>query len=338
MKKLNIGIVGVGYWGPNFARIITELQDANLTWCCDINKDTLEKFKNKFPAAKVTTKLNDLLKDDDLDAVIVVTPAQKHYKIIKKILESGKDVLSEKPLTVRASQSEELVKLAKKKKRILMVDHTFIYNTAVRKLKEMIKSGKLGKIFYLYGLYNALGPIRKDVSSMWDLPHFIYVATHLLGKEPRYITAFGRDFLKPSTEDLVFLTLEFDDNVIFNLSCSWIDPVKIRRLVVVGDKKMAVFDDTNPEERLKVFDKGVDVKKSPDFADLQMIMRNGDILIPRLENKEPLKEVAIDFLNSVRKRKQPTTPGKDGYNLVKILEAAQKSLKSGGKKVKITKN
>lgn len=335
MAELNLGIIGLGYWGPNYARIISLLENVNLSWCCDINKVALSKFSKLFPNVKTSNDIKSLLTDPNLDAVIIVTPAQNHYEIARKFLLAGKDVLVEKPLTNNLEDSKSLVKVAKDKKRILMVDHTFIFNSAIRKLKELIDSGELGKIYHIYGNYNALGPIRRDVSAMWDLPHFIYIVNFLLEKTPLWVQAAGKDYLQKGMEDVVFLTFEYPNDILFNLNCSWIDPVKVRRLVVVGERKMVVFDDMEPEEKIKIYDKGVALSNDPNFANLQLVVRNGDTLIPKLDLKEPLREVVIEFIKSIHNRKSDISTGDDGVNLVEALHFAQQSLIKEGKRVEI---
>jgi predicted dehydrogenase len=333
MNTINVGIIGLGYWGPNYARIINQLEQTNLKWCCDINSTALDKFKTLYPLAKTTTNINELLDDKDLDAVIVVTPAQDHYETTKALLEKKIDVLVEKPLTTKAFLAERLVKLANKNGSILMVDHIFKFNSAIIKLKDLIDTKQIGDIFYIYGSYNALGPIRKDVSALWDLPHFIYVATYLYNQQPKSVSAIGKDLIGAKTEDVAFVTLEFNKGKLFHLHCSWVDPVKIRKITLVGNKKMVVFDDMSNDEKLTIYDVGVNVKKSPDFAKLETYIRTGDITIPKIENKEPLKEVVLNFINSVASRKQPESNGSEGHKLVKILDAAQKSIELGGKKI-----
>ena len=268
-----------------------------------------------------------------MQAVIVVTPAQHHFKLVKMLLENGKDVLVEKPLTATLEQAKELVSLAKKKKRILMVDHTFEFNTAINKMKELLDNCVFGKVYLFHGAYNALGPIRRDVSALWDLPHFIYVVTYLLGEMPLSVIASGKDYLVKGMEDVVFLTLEYSNKVLFNLYCSWIDPVKIRRLVLVGDKKMGIFDDMQPEEKLRIYDKGIDLVEDPNFANLKTVLRSNDVIIPKIESREPLKDLVLEFLASIKSRKIIHSSGKDGLDLVRVLTAAQKSLELDGIKI-----
>lgn len=333
MRNTNIGIVGLGYWGPNYARVVSQLDNITLSWCCDINKVALSKFSKLFPYVKVTSNIEDLLSDESLDAVIIVTPAQDHFDLAKSFLSRGKHVLVEKPLTDNLDSASILVKLSKNKKKILMVDHTFEFNAAIKKLKQLLENKELGKIYYIYGNYNALGPIRRDVSAMWDLPHFIYVVNFLLGATPNWVSASGKDYLQKGMEDVVFLTFEYPNDILFNLNCSWIDPVKVRKLVVVGESKMVVFDDMEPEEKIRIYDKGVEVSSDPNFANLQLVIRNGDTLIPKIELKEPLKEVVLNFLQAIENNSIHTSDGEDGLNLVKALSAAQESLNKMGKRI-----
>lgn len=328
-KKLNFALVGLGYWGPNYARILSDLDNVELLWCCDMNQDALSKMKRLYPTIKTTDRLKDILQDKIVDCVIVVTPAQTHYKIVKKALENNKHVLVEKPLTFTIRDAKDLVRFAKKKKRVLAVDHTFKSNSGIKKLKEIIDSGELGKIYYMYGLYNALGPIRKDVSAMWDLsPHFIYTANYLLNSKPTSVLARGRDLLIKGMDDVVFLTFEYENGVLFNLHSSWLDPLKVRELVVIGSKKMAVFNDVSADAKLQIYDKSASVDGDPNFAKLNVILRIGDMIVPKLENKEPLKEVVIDFIRSVNEGNKPFSSGEEGLETVMILSAAQKSLKT----------
>lgn len=335
MANKKIGIIGLGYWGPNYARIISQMDNINLSWCCDINKIALAKFSKLFPSVKVTDNTYDLLNDKTLDAVIIVTPAQNHFELAKKFLNNGKHVLVEKPLTDKLGDAEVLVKLSKEKNKLLMVDHTFEFNSAVKRLKNLIGDGELGKIYYIYGNYNALGPIRRDVSAMWDLPHFIYVVNFILEKTPLWVSATGKYYLQKGMEDVVFLNFEYPEDILFNLNCSWIDPVKVRKLIIVGEKKMAVFDDMQPEDKLIIYDRGVELNDDPNFANLQIVVRTGDTVIPKIERTEPLKEVVSSFINAISSKKISYTRGEDGLRLVKALSAAQESLRKDGRRILI---
>lgn len=334
---INLGLVGLGYWGPNFARIAFEHPGANLLWCCDISKKNLEEIKSKYKNIEITTDVDDILKDPGVDAVIIAVPATLHFKITKKALLSGKHVLVEKPLASSRKEAEELVRLAKFKKKVLLVDHIFLYNPAIQKIKQYIENGQLGDIFYGHGTYTALGPIRIDVSAMWDLSiHFIYTIVYLLGANPISISAFGRGFLVSKNADVAFLNLEFPKKCIFNLKVSWLDPVKTRSLVLVGDKKMAIFDDTRIS-KVSLLDRGVNYnfKKGSLPEGYRFILRDGDIVLPHIQNNEPLKEVFEDFLGSIQKKKKPLVNPEDAVNTITLLEAAEYSLKNEGIKVNL---
>lgn len=337
-KKLNFALIGVGYWGPNYARILSELDNSQLLWCCDTNKKSLKRMQKLYPTINITQNLKDILNDQEVDCVIIVTPAQTHYQIVKKVLTSGKHVLVEKPLTTSVKDAEELVMLSKQKKKILAIDHTFKFNSGIKKLKELIDSRELGRIYYMYGLYNALGPIRKDVSAMWDLsPHFIYTANFLLGAKPVSVLARGKDILIKGMDDVVFLTYEYEKGILFNLHSSWLDPLKVRQLVVIGSKKMAVFDDVSLDGKLKIYDKSAVIDGNPNFAKLNVILRVGDMVVPKLEEKEPLKEVVLDFIESIKRKKVPVGSPEEGLDTVIALVAAQKSLDNKGEIVWLKK-
>lgn len=330
----SIGIVGVGYWGPNYARILSAIDTVHFSWCADLNAQALAKMQKSYPDVKVTTSVSDLLADTSLDAVIIVTPAQTHFDLVKQFLKAGKDVLVEKPITTNTKDGAALIALAKKHKRILMVDHTFVFNRSVQALKTAIDDGHLGKLLYAHGQYNALGPIRYDVSAMWDLPHLIYVAQYLFGSQAKRVSAVGKSYYQKDKEDVVFLTMEFPKNILFNLSCSWIDPVKVRKLTLVGDKKMAAFDDM-VSEKLTFFDKGVQTQTDPNFAKLQLVVRNGDVTTPYIPPNEPLKDAVLCFLSALESRKLEHSTAVDGVNLVRVLEAAQESLSQSGASIEI---
>lgn len=337
MKQKNIAIIGVGQWGPNFARIVHEHELANLVWCCDLSDEKLKLISKFYPYAKTTNDIRNIMADRTVDSAIVAVPATSHFEVAKKLLESGKNVLIEKPLTSSVRHAMHLASLAKRKEKVLMVDHTFIFNPAIQKIKKLIKSGKLGKIHYGYGDYTALGPIRNDVSALWDLStHFIYTITHLLDKQPSSITASGRAFLSPNIHDVAFLTLEFEDNTLFNLRVSWADPVKTRTFVLVGDKKMVTFDDVQSDGKVKLFDRGIEKNGEGSFLKHFFTLRYGDITIPHITNKEPLRSVFDEFMRlTIKKASNRLVSVQDGVNLVTLLEAAQKSLKRNSKKIRL---
>lgn len=327
---IHVGVVGLGYWGPNYARIFNELPQSKISYCCDIDDTKLEQIKCTNPLIEISNDYKDLLSSSDVDAIVVSTPASTHYKIVKESLESEKDVLVEKPIALNLKNAEELMNIATKKKRILMVGHTFVYNPVVHKLKEYIYNGDLGDIYYLHFSRTGLGPIRKDVNVMWDLaPHDISMLLYLLEDMPIEVSAEGQSYLQEGVEDVVFMTLRYPKNTMASIHVSWLDPYKVRRVTVVGSKRMAVFNDVNKLETLKIFDKGIDrygEKSYADYGEFQLSIRDGDVHIPKIEISEPLKNQCKHFLECVRERKEPLTGGEEGLKIVRILEAAQESL------------
>lgn len=337
---IKLAIIGLGYWGPNFIRIITENPNTELLWCCDISEKNLAEIKSRYKNVKVTTNLKDILKDPDVDAVIIAVPASKHFEVAKKVLLAGKDVMVEKPLAVSIKDAKELIKIARQEKRMLMVDHIFLFHPAIRKIKELIDKNEIGKIYYGHGTYTALGPIRIDVSAMWDLAiHFLYTISYLIGKVPVSISAFGKGYLIKSNPDVAFLNIEFENDVIFNLKVSWLDPVKTRSLVLVGDKGMINFEDSQ-SDKVIIFDRGI--QTDPDNLAInnqyRFTFRYGDIVLPHVPNNEPLKVAVESFLESIISRCPQVVSPQDSVNSVILLEAAEYSLKHKGVKVRLKRN
>ena len=330
-KKQNIfGLIGYGYWGPNFARTLNELADVELRYCADLIDDSLTRVKANYPAITTTKNYFELLNDSDIDGVFIVTPTKTHYKIAKDALEAGKHVFVEKPLTYSVQESEELVKLAKKNKVNLMVGHTFLYNSAVHYIKDLIDRGEVGELRHLEFQRRNLGPIRKDVNVLWDLaPHDISMMLYWIKAKPISASATGEVYLQEGRHDVVNATIKFENNIMVNILLSWIDPVKIRDVTIVGEKKMILFDDVHISEKIKIFDKNANVMKNTKdvgFGEYQIAIHSGDIHIPAIEMKEPLKEEIAHFIDCIRTNKSPRTDGKQGLNVVKILAALEKSL------------
>jgi len=336
-KTIKIAIIGLGYWGPNFAKTALDNDRVEIAYFCDIDKNSLAKIGKRYPNIKLTQDYKEMLKDKSISAVIVVTPPGTHHKIVKDCLLAGKDVLVEKPLTIYSKDGEDLVNIASVNKRILMVDHIFEFNSAIRKLREILQKKKLGKIFYVSASYTALGPVRPDVNCLWDLaPHFFYTIPYLLEKKPLWVSAVGQSYLKNNTEDVVHIVLGFPNKILVNIHVSWLYPYKVRGLTIVGSKKMAVFDDVAVDQKLKVYDKGAYYDKAEYPAILKVLYREGDLIIPKIEPKEPLSEVLKTFVNAVEARELAESTGAEGVETVRVLEAAQLSLNKKGKRIKIT--
>lgn len=329
---INVAIIGCGYWGPNYVRIFNELEGAKVKYCCDLEENNLLKVKKLYHNLALIKDYKAIAKDGSIDAVIITTPLKTHYEIAKLFLERGKHVLVEKPFTSDSVQAEELMKIAKKKALVLMIGHVYEYNPAVQKLREMIYRKELGSLYYCSAERVGLGPIRKQANALWDLAtHDISIALYLLGEYPQKVTAVGEYYLQENIKDLVFISLTFPSRVIYNIYASWIAPEKIRKTTVVGSKGMVVFNDVDKSESLKIYERKFDknlLDSTPEYSDHQLIVSIGDIRIPKIEQTEPLKSQARHFLHCIQEKKKPLSDAEDGLRVVKVLEAAEKSLKN----------
>ena len=343
-STVNILQIGYGYWGPNLTRNLANIPVVNIAALGEVREQFIEKFKLIYPAASIYSDYKECLKRDDIDAVVIATPAALHYDMAKKALEHGKHVLVEKPLALSSKEGNKLIELAEKNNAILMVGHTFLYNSAVKKLKEYIDDGVLGDVFYIYSHRLNLGKIRQDINSLWNFaPHDISIILYLMGDTmPKSITAKGFSYIQKNIEDVVFLTLEFPNSVCAHVHVSWIDPNKVRKMTIVGSKKMVVYDDVSNDAKIQLFDKGVDkqvnntaLKDFENYGEFQLLIRGGDVIIPQFDFVEPLKAECLHFIECVRTGKRPLTDGVHGNEVVKILETAEMSMHSQGKSIPI---
>ena len=327
----SVAVVGVGGWGKNLARNYCQIPGAELRYLCDLDADKLAEVNTQFPAENTTTNFDDLINDDELDAIIIATTGPTHYRLCKQALNAGKDVYVEKPFVLSVVEAEELVKLADDQKAVLMVGHLLEYHPIVQKLKSMIDAGELGEIRYIYSQRLNLGTVRLDENALWNFaPHDISVILYLLGLSPSDVSARGQSYLQPNVEDVVFLAMNFGDKAMGHVHVSWLDPHKTRLITIVGSKRMAVFDDLESSEKLKIYDKGAEVSTDYDtFAEF-VGLRFGDITVPYVRVGEPLRIECEHFLDCVRTRKQPLSDGLDGLRVIRVLEAADKSLHSNG--------
>jgi len=338
---INIGIVGCGYWGPNLLRNFSECPDCTVKMVADHDEDRIEYVLQKYPEVVATKDHKDLY-SDEIDAVVVATPASSHYKLTKEFLEKGKHVLAEKPLAMNVAEAEELVAIAKEKNLKLMVGHTFEFNEAVRELKRQIDGGVVGKPYYFYAQRLNLGIVRQDVNALWNLaPHDISILLYLIGKMPVSLCCHGYDFIQDNIEDVVFMVLHFPDDIIAHVQVSWLDPGKVRKMTVVGSEKMIVYDDMD-DSKIQIYDKGIKKKnitdslgRYDDFGKYQLIKNAGDVMFPKINFVEPLKEECFDFIASIIQDRDPLTNGENGLNVVRVLEAAQKSIEKNGEKIDI---
>lgn len=328
---MRVGIIGCGYWGPNLIRNFVDLPNSEVVIVADLKKDRLAKIKSTYPHILVTENYKDIY-DQKLDAVVVATPPSSHFAITKECLQHGLHALVEKPLTLDSQQANELVELAEDKKLILMVGHTFEYNAAVHAMKDLINNGDLGQVYYLDSARLNLGLFSKDLNVIWDLaPHDISILLFLLDKLPIAVSAHGTQCVFKGIHDVAYINLLFADNIMAHVHVSWLDPCKVRRTTVVGSKKMAVYNDIESLEKIKIYDKGVDTPEyTNNFGDFQFSYRYGDILIPNIRFGEPLKIECQHFMDCISTHTKPCSCGEVGLNVVKVLEAAQKSLFNSG--------
>lgn len=328
---LNVAVVGTGEWGKNLVRNFHEIREASLKICCDLNKNRLMMMKEKFPYVEVTTDYSKVLEDKNVGAVVIATPTPTHFDLTKMALKAGKHVLVEKPLTLDYERAQELVDLARRCGRVIMVGHLLEYHPAVTEMKKRVSRNELGKLWYIYSERLNLGKVRTMENALWCLaPHDISVILYLLHHTPIEVSVQGESFLQKEkgVEDVVFINIRFEDGVLAHIHVSWLDPHKVRKMTLVGSKRMMVFDDMESRDKLKIFDKGV-VKNSLDDR-VEFNIRYGDVYIPRIEWAEPLRLECLHFIECVEENKIPRSDGEDGLRVVKVLEAAQESLDKGG--------
>jgi predicted dehydrogenase len=332
-----VAVVGLGYWGPNWIRNFQQLQCARRVVACDLDAQRRDRVKELHPAAETTSSFDDILRDPEIEAVVIATPVSTHYKLARMALESRKSVLVEKPLAMSQREAGDLVRLARGCKCTLMVGHTFLYSAPVLKAREIIQSGELGEIFYISSVRANLGLFQHDVNVAWDLAtHDISIILSLLDRVPQAVSCQGQSHYCKGVEDVALLTLHFSDNVIAFIHVSWLDPNKIRRTTIVGSQKMLVYDDTAPQEKLRIYDRGVTVQRYYDtFGEFQFSYRYGDILIPRIEESEPLRQECAHFIDCIRNGNQPRTDGLNGLQVVSVLEAAHMSMRESGRMVPV---
>lgn len=324
-QPVRVGVAGLGYWGPNLARNFAALRGCELAWCCDPSPQALDQAASLVPGARLTGDLSDLLDDPDLDAVALATPVSTHAALAAAVVEAGKHCFVEKPLAQTTADAERVVALAEASGRTLMVGHLLEYHPAVRKLKELIDSGELGdRIFYVYGNRLNLGKLRADENALWSLgAHDVSVVLHLVGEEPTELIAHGESYVRGGIEDVVFCFLRFPTGLSAHLHLSWLDPHKERRLVVVGSRRMATFDDMALEGKLTIYDKGFD-EDAHGYG--EYITRAGGSYRPRITNAEPLRLECQHFIACVRNGERPLSDGESGLRVVRVLEALQRSL------------
>jgi predicted dehydrogenase len=333
---INIAVVGFGYWGPNLVRNFQDSGNAHVIACCDKNPERLAQVKSKYPLIDTCSEFETVLKNPKVDAVVISTPVATHYEFAKKALENGKHILVEKPVTASVAEAEKLVDLAEKKGLTFMVDHTFIYTGAVRKMKELIDQGAIGDLYYFDSVRINLGLIQRDVNVLWDLaPHDIAILDHLVKEKPVSVCANGACHVGNGLENVAYLTVYFESGLIAHFHNNWLSPVKVRTMLIGGSKKTIHYDDMEVSEKIKIYDRGVDVSTPEGVHDVLVSYRLGDMWAPRLDTSEALRMVAAEFAGCVESGRTPVTDGISGLNVVKILEASEMSIKHRGREVKL---
>jgi predicted dehydrogenase len=323
-SPVRVGVVGLGYWGPNLARNLAVIPGCELTWLCDASEQTRAKLATSFPVARLTAELGDLLADDELDAIVLATPVPSHAELAVAVAQAGKHCFVEKPLATTAADAERAVQAAERAGRILMVGHLLEYHPAVTRLKQLVESGELGSLYYLYGNRLNLGKLRADENALWSLgAHDVSVALHLIDEEPAQCLAHGASFVRAGIQDVVFCYLRFPSGVVAHLHLSWLDPHKERRITVVGAQRMATFDDMLIEGKLTIYDKGFD-EDTRSWG--EYIARSGDTFSPRMANVEPLRVECEHFIECIRTGATPRSDGLSGLRVVRVLESLQRSL------------
>ena len=335
---INVALVGFGYWGPNLARNFSSQSGCTLTAICELNTDRAVAAKAQYPACLITNDYQVLLDNPDIHAILIATPVTSHFELTKRALLAGKDVLVEKPLTAKTSEAEELVELAQERNRILAVDHTFLFTGAVQKMKELVSSGDLGEIIYIDSVRINLGLFQHDVNVIWDLaPHDLSIVAYLIDKAPLAVTAVGASHSGNGIENIAYLHVEYPGNLIAHFHLNWLAPVKIRRTLIGGTRKMIVYDDMEPSEKVKVYDKGISLNRADADSIRNIIVdyRTGDMVAPKLAHREALHAEAEHFLKCVRTRSTPLADGRAGLYVTRILEAAENSLRGGGCRISL---
>lgn len=327
---LRVGVIGYGYWGPNVVRNLHAVEGFEVAAVCDKRVEALRRVKQTYPAIALTTEVKDLVKTRDIDAVAVVTPVWTHYELAKAALQNGKHVFVEKPLASTTAQAEELIELAERKNLTLMVDHTFLFTGAVRKIRQVIDEGVLGKLFYYDSMRVNLGLFQHDINVIWDLaPHDLSIMDYLIQQKPEGLVATGQSHLNRH-EDVAFITVYFPRNIIAHINVNWLSPVKVRTTLIGGEKKMLVWNDLEADEKIKIYDKGVDITSREGVYDLLVSYRSGDMWAPQVEQSEALRVELAHFIDCVVNGKTPINDGVAGWRVVRMLEAADASLRQRG--------
>lgn len=333
---INVALVGYGYWGVNLLRNLTSIEECNVLAVCESNQSRHALLTGLYPGISIVSNYEDILNNEAIEAVVIATPVGTHYELTKKALLKGKHVLVEKPLTDSVKTAQELVELAQSKNLLLMVDHTFLYSGAVEKIEELVSSGAIGTLQYLDSTRINLGLIQSDINVLWDLaPHDLSILMAIMKEPPTGVSANGISHIETGIENIAYMTLHYSSQFIAHFNCSWSSPVKVRTMLIGGNKKMIMYDDINPTEKIKVYDSGYMCKTDEDRRKIQVDYRVGDIHVPKISRHEPLRKMLEDFLYCIETKTTPKSSCELGLQVVKVLEAAQASIKNDSKKILI---
>ncbi|HEX7287873.1 MAG TPA: Gfo/Idh/MocA family oxidoreductase [Candidatus Angelobacter sp.] len=335
MSTVNVAIIGCGYWGQNLVRNFSEVDGAELKTVCDMEEKALKKVQRRFPNVQLSQSFEEVLADPAIDAVVIATPISTHYSYAQQALLAGKHVLVEKPMATSAGLVLDLMETADRVNKKLMVDHTFLYTSAVRKMKQLIDAGEIGDLLYFDSIRINLGLVQSDTNVLWDLgPHDFSIMDYLCDLEPKSVSASAVKHLHCPHDNIAYVTVRFANNLIAHFHLNWLAPVKVRTTIVGGSKKMLVYDDMQNSEKIKVFDRGITANHDPNRRERMLTgYRNGDILVPNLEQTEALRLMAQEFINSIREDRKPLTDGASAYRVVRLLEAAQRSIEQNGRAI-----
>jgi len=332
---IKIGVIGYGYWGPNIVRNFNRLKTARVVAVSDLNSKALSRVNEIYPAIKVTANADELITSADIDVVAIVTPVSTHFELAKKALQNGKHIFVEKPFTRTSAQAEELIELADKKKLLIMVDHTFLFTGAVRKIKQLIDDNTLGNLYYYDSMRINLGLIQQDINVIWDLaPHDLSIMDYLIKDKPVAIGASGKGHVN-NREDIAYITVQFANNIIAHFNVNWLSPVKIRMTLIGGEKKMLVWNDLSADEKIRIYDKGIEVSNKEGIYDMLVSYRTGDMWAPKVDQLEALQMETDYFIQCIQNGDSPFNDGHAGLRIVKMLEACDKSLKKKGELVSL---
>jgi predicted dehydrogenase len=337
MNKLRVAIIGCGYWGQNLVRNFSELDEVELAAVSDFDLNALARIKRRHPTVGLRHNYHDVISDPRIDAVVIATPVSTHYPFARQALLAGKHVLVEKPLATSTEHVLNLIELAERHNRTLMVDHTFLYTAAVRRMRSLIDSGEVGDILYFDSVRISLGLVQSDINVIWDLaPHDFAIMDYLCDSKPVAISATGMKHLNCPFEDIAYVTAHFEGSMIAHFHLNWLAPVKVRRTLVGGSKKMIVYDDMEPTEKIKIYDKGISMNHDPERRERMLAgYRNGDMLAPNLDAGEALRLMAREFVNAIAEKRAPISDGHAGYRVVRLLQAAQQSMERSGRPVEL---